>query len=72
MQCWNAYNWADAKEIITAIDTVELDAIINYLSAKKSSTVVPIVRIPTTASSWLNVTTKASAANKAKYPDLNG
>merc|ERR1711957_1021358 len=72
MKCWPTYTWSDPKNIITALDTAELDSIINYLTAKKSSTVVPAVRIPTTASSWLNATTKASAGNKAKYPDLNG
>ena len=35
-----------------------------------SDAVVPAVRIPLTASSWLGLPTNASAGNVAKYPQL--
>merc|ERR1712137_1197268 len=53
------------------VDTSQLFPLIDTLTVVASDSVVPVVRIPLTASSWLGVNTSASAANMAKYPDLN-
>jgi hypothetical protein len=71
MECWSTYTWSDFSNIITTLNTPDLTAIIGYLTAIKSATVAPIVRIPMTAAYWLGVPTKASAANTAKYPHLS-
>lgn len=70
MHCWVKYNWQDATDILK-VDTSQLFPLIDTLMPVASESVVPVVRIPLTASSWLGVNTSASAANMAKYPDLN-
>lgn len=70
MHCWVKYNWQDATDILK-VDTSQLFPLIDTLMPVASESVVPAVRIPLTASSWLGVNTSASAANMAKYPDLN-
>jgi len=41
------------------------------LSKIRSASVVPVVRIPMTASYWLGVKTKAAGPNMQKYPHLD-
>eukprot|EP00051_Salpingoeca_urceolata_P011188 m.138240 g.138240 ORF g.138240 m.138240 type:complete len:423 (-) comp17021_c0_seq1:8-1276(-) len=40
-------------------------------AATASPRIMPVVRIPMTASYWLNVSTNASAANRARFPNLS-
>ena len=48
-----------------------MSALQGYLAQVKGTPgVLPAVRVPLTASSWLNVTTKASAANMKLYPSI--
>jgi len=70
MDCFTAYNWADPAHLLQ-VNTTAIQNIVNVLTAAASPTVTPIVRIPMTASYWLNVSTKASAGNMAKYPGLS-
>jgi hypothetical protein len=70
MQCFVKYNWPDPSNVIP-LDTAQLNPIIDYLLQVTDESVVPAVRIPLTASSWLGVNTSASAGNLAKYPELN-
>merc|ERR1712032_944166 len=60
----------DSSDILK-IDTSQLYPIIDTLTPVASDSVVPAVRIPLTASSWLGVNTSASAENMGKYPNLN-
>merc|ERR1719201_1389107 len=69
MKCWVHYNWQDPTNIFQ-INVNQLYPLVDTLTAVASDTVVPAVRIPLTASSWLGVNTSASAENMAKYPDL--
>ncbi len=72
MKCWATYTWPKPAEVITATNDEELGAIIGYLKDGAKDGVVPVVRIPLTASYWLGVETKAAKANMDKYPDLSG
>merc|ERR1712048_1423009 len=69
MKCWVHYNWQDPTNIFQ-INVNQLYPLVDTLTAVPSDSVVPAVRIPLTASSWLGVNTSASAGNMAKYPDL--
>lgn len=71
MDCFVAYDWADPAQLLR-VNQTQLDPIVGYLQAVASQSVVPAVRIPLTASSWLGTNTTASAGNMAKYPDLGG
>lgn len=70
MHCWVKYNWQDSSDILK-IDTTQLFPIIDTLAEVASDSVVPAVRIPLTASSWLGVNTSASSENMNKYPNLH-
>jgi len=70
MHCWIKYNWQDPSDILK-IDTSQLYPFIDTLTQVASDSVLPGVRIPLTASSWLGVNTSASAENLGKYPNLN-
>lgn len=70
MTCFVKYHWSDPSNVIT-LDTDQVYPIIDTLLQITDKSVVPAVRIPLTASSWLGVNTSASAENLAKYPDLN-
>eukprot|EP00035_Acanthoeca_spectabilis_P000188 m.71573 g.71573 ORF g.71573 m.71573 type:complete len:505 (-) comp10073_c0_seq1:5049-6563(-) len=70
MDCNVAYNWADPAAVLQ-VNTTAVQPIINYLAAIASTSIVPIVRIPMTASYWLGVETQASKANMDKYPKLS-
>merc|ERR1719262_1374437 len=70
MQCFVKYNWPDASNVMP-LDTPQLNPIIDYLLQVTDESVVPTVRIPLTASSWLGVNTSASSGNLAKYPELH-
>jgi len=69
MHCFIKYNFQDSSNIFK-LDTSQVFPIVDYLTAIAGDSVVPAVRIPMTASSWLGVNTSASAANLAKYPNL--
>lgn len=69
MQCFVKYHW-DTPESVFSVDVGQVYHIVDYLVAVAASSVVPAVRIPLTASSWLGVNTSASAGNLAKYPNL--
>ena len=69
MQCFTDYNWAMPSELLR-IDPVAMQPLISTLSAIAATDVVPAVRIPLTASSWLGIETRASRANMQKYPNL--
>merc|ERR1719333_133019 len=69
MRCFVQYNWG-TPESVFSVDVGQVYHIVDYLVAVASSSVVPAVRIPLTASSWLGVNTSASAENMAKYPNL--
>eukprot|EP00054_Salpingoeca_dolichothecata_P028659 m.219347 g.219347 ORF g.219347 m.219347 type:complete len:385 (+) comp26284_c0_seq1:9474-10628(+) len=70
MVSWCTYNWNDPTHIITTVNDAQVSAILKYLTAAKTKSSIPFVRVPLTASSWLNVKTKASSANMDKYPNL--
>jgi hypothetical protein len=70
MKCFVKYNWPDPSNVMP-LDKGQLNPIIDYLLQVTDESVVPAVRIPLTASSWLGVNTSASAGNLAKYPELN-
>lgn len=72
MKSWATYDWANPAALITTVNAAEMAAITELLLPIASSGVTPIVRIPMTASYWLNVTTSAAGPNMAKYPDLSG
>jgi len=69
MHCFVKYNWQNSSDIFK-VDTSQVYPIIDNLMAIASDSVVPAVRIPLTASSWLGVNTSASAGNREKYPNL--
>lgn len=70
MKCWVNYNFANPADVMK-LNLAQLYPLIDYLRVIASDTVVPVVRIPMAASSWLGVETNASSANMAKYPHLN-
>merc|ERR1719410_2240081 len=70
MHCWVKYNWQDSSDILK-VDTSQLYPLIDILTQVSSNSVVPGVRIPLTASSWLGVNTSASVENVGKYPNLH-
>merc|ERR1711957_188243 len=70
MHCWVKYNFPDPSNILK-VDVDQVYPLLDILTDIASETVVPAVRIPMTASSWLGVNTSASAQNLAKYPNLN-
>eukprot|EP00756_Hemistasia_phaeocysticola_P029364 Hpha_TRINITY_DN16229_c2_g11::TRINITY_DN16229_c2_g11_i1::g.14515::m.14515/K01179/E3.2.1.4; endoglucanase len=72
MRSWTEYNWGDPTNAITAINQEEVDAVTAILKPAANESVVPAVRIPLCASSWLGVNTTAASGNMAKYPDLGG
>ena len=71
MKCFTDYQWATPGKLLQ-VNTTALTPFLSILTEVKSDSVFPAVRIPMTASSWLGVTTKNSAANMGKYPDLGG
>ena len=71
--CFCGYDWADPAAVIAETNLTEVDALVGYLKPVGNQPGFRgAVRIPMTASSWLNITTAASAANMGKYPDLGG
>merc|ERR1719453_1076660 len=70
MKCFVKYNWPNPSDVMP-LDAGQLYPIIDYMLQVTDESVVPAVRIPLTASSWLGVNTSASAENLAKYPELN-
>jgi len=71
MKCWVDYDFATPATLFK-IDVAQLYPLIDILRVIASDDVIPVVRIPLTASSWLGINTTASAGNLAKYPDLGG
>lgn len=72
MHTWTTYNWGDPANVITGVNEEAVYAITAILKQAASETVVPAVRIPMCASSWLGVNTTAASANMKLYPDLGG
>merc|ERR1712066_273645 len=70
MQCWAKYNY-DTPDKLFEVNLAKLYPLVDILRVIASDSVVPAVRIPLTASSWLGVETNASKANMEKYPNLN-
>lgn len=70
MKCWVQYDWAK-PDALMKLNVVQLYPLIDYLRVIASDSVVPAVRIPMTASTWLGVETKASKNNLDKYPNFN-
>lgn len=70
MKCWVTYDFAKPDAVLK-LDVALIYPLIDYLRAIASDSVVPVVRIPLTASTWLGVETNASKANMAKYPKFN-
>lgn len=70
MDCFTKYQFSDPANALNA-DPAKVYPIIDYLLQITDSSVVPTVRIPMTASSWLGVNTSASAENMARYPNLD-
>jgi hypothetical protein len=66
------YDFSNPSGVMTNVNTEQVDAIVKILKPISSDSVKPMIRIPLTASYWLNITTKASAENFNKYPDLGG
>jgi hypothetical protein len=71
MVCFNSYNMANASHAF-ALDRAATAPLIATLLAAASPSVVPAVRIPLTASSYMGTKTNASAGNMARFPDLAG
>ena len=72
MECWASYQWNDKAHLIETLDSAQTDAFTDVLTQAATDGVMPIVRIPLCASSWLGVKTNASSNNMDKYPDLSG
>lgn len=70
MKCWVKYDW-NKPDALMELDGAMLYPLVDYLRVIASDSVVPVVRIPLTASTWLGVETKASKANLQKYPKFN-
>lgn len=70
MHCMTDYHWADPKNLLQ-VNTSEVDIFAEILLEARTDGVVPAVRMPLTAAYWLDVPTQASAANRAKYPNLS-
>ena len=66
MKCFTAYNWADPSSLLQ-LNTTALSPLLDLVTAHASSSVVPAVRIPLTASSWLGVRTTASGGNIGRF-----
>jgi hypothetical protein len=70
MKCWVDYDFAK-PDAVFKVNLAQLYPLIDYLRVIASDSVVPAVRIPMAASTWLGVETNASKANMDKYPSLN-
>jgi hypothetical protein len=70
MKCWVDYQFSEPAALFK-LNLVQLYPLIDYLRVIASDSVVPAVRIPLTASTWLGVETNASKANTDKYPNFN-
>lgn len=70
MHCWIKYNWQNSSDILHLDDT-QVFSLVDTLAEVAGNTVVPALRIPLTASSWLGVNTSASWENIQKYPNLH-
>merc|ERR1712048_725997 len=64
------YKFSDPANALNA-DPAKVYPIIDYLLEITDSSVVPVVRVPMTASSWLGINTTASSSNLARYPNLD-
>jgi hypothetical protein len=55
MKCWAAYDWSKPDAIIETLDQTQMDALLGYFATIKDEGVKPALRIPMTASYWMNV-----------------
>ena len=69
MKSWVTYNWNTPANIFS-LNTAALSSLATELLKAQADGVVPMTRIPLTASYWLGVPTKAAGANFGKYPQL--
>lgn len=60
MPCWAVNNFKDYRNVITGTNDVQVDAIIGVVKMADDPGVRPVVRIPMTASYWLNISTTAA------------
>jgi len=72
--CFADYNWDDPASIISNPDMEVINALVKYLEPIKDTrsepAVMPFIRIPVTASSYLGDVTSGSAESMNKYPNL--
>lgn len=72
MECFSSYKWDDASNIITNVNTDQVNALLSVLEAEKQHTgVVPAVRFSLNAGYYLDVETLNWKENREKYPDLS-
>lgn len=70
MDCFTKYTFSDPSNAL-AFEPSKVYHIIDYLLTITDESVVPAVRIPMTASSWLGVNTSAAKENMDRYPNLD-
>ena len=68
--CWANYNFNDPENVITELNEDQAAAAIGYLVQAKAPGVMPALRVPLNASSWLGVETTASAQALEWWPTL--
>ena len=68
--CWANYNFEDPENVITDLNEEQAAALIGYLVQAKAPGVMPALRVPLNASSWLGVETAASAQALEWWPTL--
>ena len=71
LKCWASYNWNDYSNIITSLDSDQVNAVKEIFGKITDSGIKPALRIPMTASNWLGVVTKNAKSNMDKYPKLH-
>ena len=65
----HAYDWTNPSALLQ-VDEDAMKPFLDILQSASSQSVIPVVRMPLTASSWLGVRTEASVGNFQKYPNL--
>ena len=66
MDCFVSYNFPTPSNVF-AVNTSQVQALVDHVSSvASSSSVVPAVRVPLCASSWLGIPTNSSQNNMAK------
>ena len=68
--CWATYNLDDPENVITELNEEQASAAIGYLTQVTGPGVMPTLRVPLAASSWLGIETDSATTAMAKYPNL--